>query len=125
MAKESKDMFFVEVRDPNEVRRNILESMKGIIESLQRFEKFKVMRKDKIDKINGLRKTVKELNKLTSNLKGSLPESNLRLRASKSPEKKKTSKDKHKAEGKKESETEIQKLESQLSQIEGKLTGLR
>ena len=67
MAKESKDMFFVEVRNPNEVRRNILESMKGIIESLQRFEKFKVMRKDKIDKINGLRKTVKELNKLTSN----------------------------------------------------------
>ena len=36
--KEEKDVFYVEVREPNEVRRNILESLKDIVESLKRFE---------------------------------------------------------------------------------------
>jgi len=41
MEKENEDIFFVEVGNPEEVKRNILESLKEIVESLQRFEKFK------------------------------------------------------------------------------------
>lgn len=129
MEKESKDMFFVEVKNPNEVKRSILESMKSIVESLHGFEKFKAIRKDKIDKINKLKKTVKELNKLISNLKSILPESSLRVRESKVPARKAIPKSKSPKEKLQAAEnpptTELEKLESQLSQIEGKLSDLR
>jgi len=52
MEKENGDIFFVEVHEPSDVKRIILESLKDIVESLQRFEKFKDTRKDKIDNIN-------------------------------------------------------------------------
>jgi len=52
MAKGSDDILFVEVHQSDEVRRNILESLKDLVENLQRFEKFKEQRKEKIEKIN-------------------------------------------------------------------------
>jgi|TARA_B100001964_G_C14004241_1_gene496389 uncharacterized protein with von Willebrand factor type A (vWA) domain len=129
MEKESKDLFFVEVRGSKDVRRNILESLKDIVEALQRFEKFKETRKDKIEHINKLDNILKEINKLVPNLKSALPEAKLRavkVRKHKSPEKKKTSAGKEeKTEAVKKPVTELQKLESELSEIEGKLQGLR
>ena len=91
MKKESKELFFVEVREPKEVKRNILESLKGIVENLQRFEKFKETRKAKIEAINKLGASIKEINKLLPSLKNLLPEAKIRaVRASKQTEKQKT-----------------------------------
>jgi len=128
MEKENGDIFFVEVHEPSDVKRIILESLKDIVESLQRFEKFKDTRKDKIDNINKLQKIVKEINKLIPRLKNSLPEAKIRVvdTVSKHP-KKRAVKDIKKvaAEETKKPTTELQKLEDELSDIEGKLGGLR
>ena len=131
--EKDKDAFFVEIREPNEIKRNILESMKDIVEGLQRFEKFKDIRKDKIHNIDRLRKTVKEINKLVADLKSALPESKLRAinlkpvlkegQKSKSGKKKKHKKSKEPEE--KKPVTEIEKLESELGAIEEKLGSLR
>tara|TARA_Y100000310_G_scaffold342247_1_gene444635 strand:- start:42768 stop:43157 length:390 start_codon:yes stop_codon:yes gene_type:complete len=126
--KGSKDIFFVEIHEPAEVRRNILESLKDIVENLQRFEKFKRIREDKIKNINDLRKTIKEVNKLIPNLRKALPDVKVRaakIERHKGRGKKKTSsKDKGKEEVKEKPLTELQKLESELNEIEGKLGNL-
>ena len=133
MESNNKDLFFVEIREPNEIKRNILESMKDMVENLQRFEKFKDIRKEKIRTINKLGGDLKELNKLISNLKNSLPESKLRvikvnavLRESHKvkPSKKKEYK-KRKITEEKKPVTELERLESELSVIEEKLGSLR
>ena len=131
MEKKSEDILFVGLRDPEDVRRNILESLKEIVESLQRFEKFKETRKDKIDHVNKLGKTIKEIGKLVLDLKNALPEAKIRaVRVSEQEpkEKKKTitrQKAKQAEEAKTKPLTELQKLESELSEIESKLSSLR
>lgn len=135
MEKKSEDMLFVGVRDPEGVRRNILESLKGVVESLQRFEKFKETRKDKIDHVNKLGKIIKEVGKLVLDLKNALPEAKIRaVKTSKQEpkeknrEKKKTvigQKAKQAEETKTKPLTELQKLESELNEIESKLSSLR
>ena len=82
LAKEEKSMFFVELREPNEVRRNILESLKEIVENLQRFEKFKDMRADKLAHIEKLSKIVKDINKMVSTLRGTIPQAKIRMKIS-------------------------------------------
>ena len=132
MEKKDKDVFFVEVHDSPEVRRNLLESLKEIVENMQRFEKFKETRRDKIEHINKLSKIIKEINKLMPRLKNSLPEVKLRASKSDKPEqpkhiiKKKAEPSKeHIAVEKEKPISELQKLESELSEIESKLSGLK
>ena len=130
MGKEDKDIFYVEIRSPNEVKRDILESLKDIVESLQRFEKFKELRKEKNNKIDELKSNIKEINKLISNLKEAIPDYNLRDVKFK-PIAKKTKKVEKKIPQKevvkkaKRPATELEKLESELGSIEEKLKGLQ
>jgi len=128
MEKENGNIFFVEVHQPEDVKRNILESLKDIVENLQRFEKFKETRKDKIEHINKLGNIVKEMNKLIPSIKNSLPEAKIRaISKRKAPRREKiiTREKKAPEEGKRKPVTELQKLESELTEIEGKLQGLR
>ncbi|MBI2208325.1 hypothetical protein HYU50_02415 [Candidatus Woesearchaeota archaeon] len=134
MEKESEDILFVGIREPGEVRRNILESLKDIVEVLQRFEKFKHARKEKLYSIGKLSNDLKGINKILSDLKAAIPETKLReikIKAVLKEEKKekqkkrrhgKRSKD---AEGEKRPSTEIERLESELGAIEEKLRGLQ
>ncbi|MCH8004357.1 MAG: hypothetical protein IH934_07055 [Nanoarchaeota archaeon] len=128
-VKESKDILFVEVHQSDEVRRNILESLKDIVENLQRFEKFKETRKEKIENINKLGKIIKDINKIIPNLKNSLPETKIRAvsKSKASARKKVIVKEKRSPEevAKRKPVTELQKLESELGDIESKLQGLR
>ena len=128
-VKESEDILFVEVHQSDEVRRNILESLKDIVENLQRFEKFKETRKEKIEHINKLGKIIKDINKIIPNLKNSLPETKLRAvsKSKASVRKKVIVKEKRSPEevAKRKPVTELQKLESELGDIESKLQGLR
>jgi len=134
MEKDTEEVFFVEVREPNEVRRYILESLKDIVESLQRFEKFKEIRKEKMHNINKLRGIVKGLNKHISSLKNSLPESKLRVidikptlkeeHKPKAGKRKKQKKEEEEVEERKPT-TELERLEAELGAIEDKLGSLR
>lgn len=129
MEKEHKDIFFVEVHKPEEVKRGILESLKEIVESLQRFEKFKELRKNKIARVTHLGKIVKELNKIIPNLKNALPEAKIRAVGNEKHKahgrrKAITAKKNDDAEAKKKPITELQKLESELNEIESKLSSL-
>src|SRR3989338_8737802 len=78
MSKENKEIFFVEVREPSNVRKSILESLKDIVESLKKFERFKELREQKMSNVDKLRADLKEINKLVSGLKEILPETKIR-----------------------------------------------
>ncbi len=131
MVKEqSNGLFFVQVKEPNEVRRNILETLKGIVEVLKRFEKFKHIRHEKLEKINHLRVLLKQANKMLGDLRSKLPQTNLRATVAREAPKPKVHHKKKKraksAEEKapKRETTELDKLESELNAIESKLKSL-
>ena len=131
MKEQENELFFVQVKEPNEVRRNILETLREIVEVLQRFEKFKHTRHEKLEKIHKLRGLLKEANKILGNLKLKLPQTNLRATAVRETQTKKHHKKAKKGKAAKEPEkepkrekTELEKLESELSAIEGKLKSL-
>ena len=135
MKEQSNELFFVEIRDSNEVRKNILESLKEILEVLHRFEKFKQLRHEKLEQIHKLRILVKSTAKLTVDLRNKLPQTSLKGTVAKVPQAnekkiqpKKTKKAKiaKTAEEKapKKEKSEVEKLESELSAIESKLKDL-
>ena len=131
--REKEGLFFVEVRDPNNVKRNIFESLRDIVQSLQKFERFKQLRNQKVDSISKLRKDLKDVNKLVSDLKIKLPEARLREAKLKPvlrevPKRKEPTKKQYKREAVEREDkptNELQKLESELSAIEEKLKGLQ
>jgi len=75
MAKliKEEDVFFVGIKDPIEVRRNLLESTRDIVQTLQRFERFKQVREEKQQEVVRLREQVREISKLVNKLKSLLP----------------------------------------------------
>lgn len=134
MKQQGSDLFFAQVKEPNEVRRNILETLKEIVEVLQRFEKFKRIRHEKLEKIHQLRGLIKDANKMLGNLRLKMPQTNLRAApAAENPAHKKP---RHKKKKKAKSEeanpekkpkkemTELEKLEAELGAIESKLKSL-
>lgn len=133
MKEQDAELFFVEVKEPGEVRRNILEILKDILETLRRFEKFRRIRHEKIENMHNLRSLLKDANKMLGSLKSRLPQTNLRAvvkEAQGQPTQPKASHKKRK-KGKnaaektqQKGETELEKLESQLSAIESKLKSL-
>ncbi len=151
--KEKQDIFYVGVTDPIEIRRSILESSKEMVQYLQRYEKFKKVRQEKAEGIAKLRETVRELHSLVRKLKASMPKTELRAKLHKheeelkalenlkekqirKAEKEEASKLVKKAKkAKKEKEaapaeqprpalSELEKLEAELGEIEGRLTKL-
>ena len=132
IKEQHKELFFVQVREPIEVRKCILETLKQIVEVLHRFEKFKSLRHEKIEKIQKLRGLLKDTNKVLGTLKMKLPQTNLRVNADReAPVAKKTSHKKSKKAKEKKPEkapkkemTETEKLEAELSAIESKLKSL-
>ncbi len=131
MKEQNNELFFVQVKDPNEVRRGILETLKDIVEVLKSFEKFKRIRHEKLEKINHLRVLTRQANKMLGDLKLKLPQTNLRATAasgvSAQPKKahhKKGIKTKAEEKTPKREMTEVDKLEAELNAIEGKLKSL-
>ena len=126
MAEEKGDVYFVGLEKPNELRRTLLESTRDVVDVMKRFERFKSVREQKIKEIERLKSDIREISKLISKLRAELPKTKLRVKLPKReevPEKKKVVKKEVKKPKKKEM-TELDKLESELSAIEGKLKGL-
>ena len=130
--QQSEDLFFVQVKEPSEIRRNILETLRDIVGILQKFEKFKYIRHQKLEKINHLRVQLNHANKMMGNLRLKLPQTNLKAaivrETSKMPKKPVYKKSKEKSEEKeklqKKVPTELERLESELNAIESKLKSL-
>ena len=107
--------YFVQIKDPTDMRRSILGSSRQIIEILQRYEKIKALRIKKLEAISRLREQNKEINLIIAKMKKSFPKSGLRVKIKEQtiPNRKgETSGD------------DLLKLESELKMIEEKLSGL-
>ena len=135
MKEQSNNLFFVQLKEPNQVRRNILETLKSILEILQKFEKFKQIRHQKLENINKLRASLRETNKMFGTLKLKMPQINLRIPVEKKPPvqtKEGQIKEKQPEKKKvvlplkkpKREMTEVDKLESELNAIESRLKNL-
>jgi hypothetical protein len=143
VEKKEGDIFFVGIKDPIEIRRSILESLKGTVEDLQRFERFKAVREEKVNAVRVLKTQVRELHRMINKLRTEVPKSDLRVKlggehvAMEAEKAKMTKKEKKKAAAKKVVEvteekqpevklkpkelSELEKLEAELSSIESKL----
>ena len=142
VEKKEGDIFFVGIKDPIEIRRSILESLKGTVEDLQRFERFKAVREEKVNAVRVLKIQVRELHRMVNKLRTEVPRSDLRIKmgaehvAIEAEKAKMTKKEKKKSAAKKvevkeekqpevklkpKELSELEKLEAELSSIESKL----
>ncbi|MBI1934924.1 hypothetical protein HYS31_00640 [Candidatus Woesearchaeota archaeon] len=129
MKEQTNDLFFVEIRQHSEIRKDILEALKQMLEVLQRFEKFRHIRHSKSENIQKLKAMIKDANKVLGTLKGKLPQTNLRVSSVREdkPAPKKIHKKNKPAPQKKEPKremTEMERLEAELNAIESKLKSL-
>lgn len=124
MAKKEDNSLFVGISEGNELRKSMLECCKSILESLKEHERFKILRVQKLILINQLKGEIKTLSKMISSLKTYLPK--VKDIGIKKVEAKKTKKEKTKEVKveKPKVQTEMEKLEAELSDIESKLNSL-
>ncbi|MFP4112405.1 MAG: hypothetical protein ACLFPQ_01710 [Candidatus Woesearchaeota archaeon] len=141
-TNDPDDVFYVEIRNHDDLKRNTLESMKTVLMSLERYEEFLKVRMEKNKAVYDLKRIFKEITALVTKLKSSLPKSNLNvdvesddlidkktIKKVKSEEKKNEEEAKSpnkKSSPKKESSAKIGKsdleaLEKELAAIEAKL----
>jgi hypothetical protein len=127
-----KKGFFVRVTEPNEVRKNLLEGSKSIIQNLKSYQKILAIREKKLSAMNNLKTDVKEIKLLVDKLRDLLPYEIMTELEKDKPKKKKgkkTTKNKNvkeKVAPKKKvvKPSEATRLESALSSIEEKLNRL-
>ena len=77
---EQKDDFFVGINNPLDVRRNVLECSREMIQTLQTHEKIKKLREAKIKRTLQLKTVIRELDLLFSKLRTALPKTHLRAK---------------------------------------------
>jgi hypothetical protein len=133
------DVFYVGVNEPVEIRRNILECSKDIIQYLQRFERFKQVRLEKEEEIRKLKETTHDIRVMVRKLKNALPRTKLRAMLHKheeeimmaekeKPAKKKVVKkvveEVSQERVPERKATELERLEAELGEIESRLTKL-
>ncbi|MBS3112651.1 hypothetical protein J4418_01025 [Candidatus Woesearchaeota archaeon] len=80
-AKE--EIFYMGISNPIEIRRNILESARDMVQFLQMFEKFRIIREEKKQATLILKKQIKDLNIITNKLKARLPKASMRYKTEK------------------------------------------
>lgn len=109
------DQYFVQLRDPLDIRRSILGSSKQIIHVLQRYERIKELRIKKLETIEDLKRINKEINLSIAKLKKALPAADYRVKIGKEEKRMKS------AGRKAFSGDELRGLESELRMIEEKI----
>ena len=123
MKKEQNETFFVSLESPLEVQRSLLECTKNVLSGLKRYESFRNIRKYKVEYLMQLKHVMGELNLLNNRLRRALPKTGLRAVGKKKKEKTESKKQPKKFTPKEK--TDIQKLESDLSDIESKLKSIK
>ncbi len=125
-GKESKEIYYVNISNSYKLRKRILETSKNVIESLHKFERFKKIRSEKIKSIESLIILFREINELGAQIRLDLPK--IKLPAKKKilkQENKKKEVSIQKKEFEHESETELEKLEGAIAQIESRLNQIK
>ena len=128
MAKDDQDVFYVNLNDPVEVHRAILESTKHVLANLKNYESFKQIRKYKVEYFTQLKHVMGELNLLVNRLNREMPKTGLRIVQKKVVPAVHTNVKKAPVpEPEKEipeHKSKIDALEEELNDIEAKLRGL-
>ena len=114
--------FYVGVKEPISLRRNLLESSKAIVQSLKDYEKLKLIREERHAKILEFKEKIDEMLVLLSGLKEHFPKHELKKdfyvkRKKEKREKGKTKKAEVKID-------EIDRLEKDLAEIESRLRSM-
>jgi hypothetical protein len=137
-VKKEKDVLYVGLPSPIELRRTVLEATKDAVEMLQKYEKFRAVREEKIKTIIELQEQIKEITRLASKLKSEMPKIDVRIKlhqeqemiereataakeAAKPKEKKEKKTIKKEAVKRTRELSELEKLEAELTNIEQKL----
>ncbi|MFH1133990.1 MAG: hypothetical protein V1735_05870 [Nanoarchaeota archaeon] len=76
---EKVDTLFIGIRDPQEVRRDILESTRSLIMMLKRFDEQKKLHEEKLQKLNELKALSREVDRLTVKLRVQLPKTKIAM----------------------------------------------
>ena len=120
-----QEIFFVEVPNYNGVKKSILESMKWILEMLHGYEKYKLLKHERLTASSRLNSQLKEISKLAAELKSKLPETNIRVKSTMGGKSSERSAAEMQKPVKSHREmSELEKLEAELRIIEDKLQGL-
>jgi len=69
-----EEIYYINVREPVETRKKLLETSRQVVLALQKYEGFKLKRLKKHDFIDHLRKNFREINELILRLKKELPQ---------------------------------------------------
>jgi len=113
---ETKEVY-VGVKEPISLRRNLLESSKGIVQGLKDYEKLKLIREDKHKKILEFKSKINEILILLSALKENFPKEEQK-------EHNYTKKKIVKTKNIKIKTDEINRLEKDLAEIESRLSSM-
>ncbi|NQU79207.1 hypothetical protein HQ545_05570 [Candidatus Woesearchaeota archaeon] len=109
----AESQYFVQIKDPVDMRKNLLGTSKQIIQILQRYERIKSLRIRKIEKASKLKETNKEINMLVAKMKKEMPNADIRIHPRQDiPEQKVIEKPEH---------DDLNKLETELRMIEQKI----
>jgi len=142
----SQESFYVGIHEPTDLRREILESSKMMIHTLQSQKKVGSIREEKEKVINDFKRVVREINLIISKVKKRLPRTKLRalskeeqLQVYRKANPEVTKGKKEKSKGKetakevpkakeepvlKKKENDFDKLQNQLDEIESKLKSI-
>ena len=129
---KSKASYFVSVKDHLAIRRTILEALRDILDTLQRFHDFHQKRHEKAHKITQLKTLVNHTNKLIWRVKSGMPDVKLpAVRTPKAPKEAPVEKTAPSMPAPRQAErprakpkSELDALEDELSAIEKKLSKL-
>jgi len=72
------ELFFVGIKDPIELRKDLLTGSKDLIDSLRRYEQYKDFKRQKLDYIMELKRVFDELLVLNKKVRGKLPRTPLK-----------------------------------------------
>ncbi len=120
MAKrkeEQPEVFYVGISEPKEMRRNLLESLKGTILILQTYERISKKRREKVEKILLLKNVLSDIDSLLNAVKRRLPKTRVRTTTAESDASPSSTRSRrvYPKVG------EIERLEQELTTIEDKL----
>ncbi|MEM3154495.1 MAG: hypothetical protein QW165_02930 [Candidatus Woesearchaeota archaeon] len=115
-----EELFFVGIRDPIEMRKELLISSKNLIDSLRRYEAYKQLKEEKLQHVLALKRVFDELLVLNRKLRGHLPRIPVKVPAL-TREEKPAKMPKMMTRMKTVTKSKIDVLEEELSKIEERL----